>query len=74
MKKIILIIVLVFSTGAITNANTNVKKETLMFLDCFDMANDLTNMYEQTHPHASYGRVYQEFAKIYDDCHSNTGM
>lgn len=74
MKKLILVVALVFTTGAIMNANTNVKKEATMFLDCFDMANDLANIYEETHPNASYGRVYNEFAKIYDDCHRNTGM
>lgn len=73
MKKIIFTVAIIFATGTITNAKTNNQKTT-MFLDCFEMADGLATIYEETHPHASYKRIYQEFATIYDDCHRNTGM
>ncbi|WP_157812219.1 hypothetical protein [Polaribacter sp. ALD11] len=45
-----------------------------MLLDCFEMVNNLANEYEETHPNASHISVYNEFARIYDDCHSNKNV
>ena len=65
--------VFVFATGTMMNANTYKKNiEEIMFLDCFEYADGLANIYEETHPYSGSEASYNVFVHHYNDCLSGS--
>ena len=71
MKKIILSLVFVFTMGTMVNANSENSLEN-GDSTCFEFAEGIQDIYEQTHPYATHRQSFNEFIIAYDDCVANT--
>lgn len=70
MKKIILSLVFVFTMGTMVNANSENSLEN-GDSTCFEFAEGIQDIYEQTHPYATHRQSFNEFINAYDDCVAN---
>ena len=69
MKKLILSLVMMTFLMSFTNKKIT---EEVFSPECFDLANGIANIYEETHPNAPYEASYNVFVAWYDDCEANT--
>ncbi len=70
MKKIILSLVFVFTMGTMVNANSENSLEN-GDSTCFEFAEGIQDLYEETHPYATHRQSFNEFIIAYDDCVAN---
>ena len=73
MKKIILSLVFVFTMGTMVNANSENSLEN-GDSTCFEFAEGIQDLYEETHPYATHRQSFNEFIIAYDDCVANAQM